>query len=326
MAVVATHLLAQRFGTLSGLVTTCVTNSFTPVANRLILVAVVNTRVESPDLPVLTGNGLTYALVASILYGASKYRLSLFRSMGAAPSPGSLTVTFPRGQYNCDVTVEQVATTKIGNNGADAVVQSASEITGGDIDGALTVDLIAFISSLNGTFGAFGSQGNGPTVGGGFTKLAGDGSSVQQTLPLGYMTEWKTSNDITVDAGSVTAGIAIELAGVASVSVGGTLTPTGALATVQVGTLFAVLSGAIQAKGALLTKILANMSGGLTPTGTLVAQGTIRTAAIGGGLTPSGAISTTIIQPNIPLSGLSKGSGSTAQDLLGAARSNIPER
>jgi hypothetical protein len=81
------------------------------------------------DIPTLAGNGLTWVQVATVLQG--QRRLTVFRALGAAPSAGAVTITFPTTNQTAVVwSIVQLSNTPItGANGADAVVQSDTGAT-----------------------------------------------------------------------------------------------------------------------------------------------------------------------------------------------------
>jgi len=138
------------------------TGVIAPTADALILVWVAYGRSDStvPSSPTLSGNGLTWVEVASVNYkasgdtpGAQRRRLTLFRSMGAGPAPGAVTITFSNDQTVCSWSIaEYVGVDTGGAQGSAAVVQSASN---SDKD----------VSSIAVTLAAFGDPLNRPAMG-----------------------------------------------------------------------------------------------------------------------------------------------------------------
>jgi hypothetical protein len=143
--------------------------------------------------------------------------------MGSSPSSGAITIDFA-GQTQTDViwSVEQCSgMDTTGTNGSGAVVQSAvNNVAGTFSTGTFTVTLAAFSDTNNGAYGVITCDntlnGSG-SVGSGFTQLVNT-----QALPSGgnlqtYLTEWKATNDTTVDASmpgdgaTSIGGIAIEI-------------------------------------------------------------------------------------------------------------------
>ena len=187
------------------------TASFTPDANQLVLVAVRNAKAAGLGDPPssLTGNGLTYVQVAEIDRGGD-FVLTVWRAMGAAPSAGALTISFPATQTSCMWSVvEFSAVDTSGSNGSGAVVQSLA--ASDDPVTSLLLTLASFASTDDVAYGAFGhSQNETTTVGSGFTALHNLSAAESNSL----LTEWK-ANDNTVDASWVTSkdayGIALEV-------------------------------------------------------------------------------------------------------------------
>ena len=222
MAVVGSNLTS---GGATGSITSQNTASITPSSNNLVLLRVYSrtgTSVE-PNAPTATGNGLTWVQVATIYYdtdSSSRKKITVLRALGASPSSGAVTIDFA-GQTQTDVgwVIDQFSGVDTsGTNGSGAIVQSATnkdEVSGG---GTLTVTLGAFSSVNNATYGAFSgdptNDGTHPTVGSGFTALY---AAYNATIGEEGVTEWKSSNDTSVDAtmssssGAKMGGIAIEI-------------------------------------------------------------------------------------------------------------------
>lgn len=177
------------------------TASISPGANRLILATVVNrTASGTPNQPTLTGNSLTWVAVNSVVYdtSGSQRRITVFRAMGASPTTGAITIDLAaQTNTTCMWAVDEATGVDTsGTNGSGAVVQSAVNSTASDT--SLTATLAAFASTDNATFGAAG-EGGGPvtlSVGSGFTQLS---NSVESEQELGRLTEWKSTNDTSVD-------------------------------------------------------------------------------------------------------------------------------
>src|SRR3990167_3958105 len=112
MAITATNRLAEGFNTdASSYVSTA---SITPGANSLMLVAVLNSKAALPDQASVSGCGLTWVQIDSILFSTialGTRRLSLFRAMGTSPSTGPLTVTFALSQTSCILVADALTRT-----------------------------------------------------------------------------------------------------------------------------------------------------------------------------------------------------------------------
>lgn len=205
--------------------TSYATASVTPTANRLVLVAVHSANQnETPGTPTLSGNGLTYVQVATVLFdtiAAPDGRLTLFRAMGAAPSAGAITISFTANQDGANWSVVECSGTDTGGtNGSAAVVQSATNRT--NSASSLTVTLAAFGSTDNATYGAFAIGATQALVQGtGFTEIHEVQSS--DTPARSTMTEWRNDNDTSVDGSwaslNTAAGIAIEIKAAAAATI-----------------------------------------------------------------------------------------------------------
>lgn len=202
MAVVGTNLVATG-GT--GSITSQASASYTPSANQLVL-CIVESRTAitvDPTQPTLTGNGLTWVVVATIVFddtSSSRKRITVFRSMGASPTTGAVTADFAaQTQTDVGIVVDQFSGVDTsGTNGSGAVVQSASAKDNTGTATSLTATLAAFGSANNATYGGagFGSVVNSAgSVGTGFTGL----SDLNTPTTNRVMTEWKATNDTTVD-------------------------------------------------------------------------------------------------------------------------------
>lgn len=199
MTVVATNLTANGSSTAG---TSFATASITPVSNNLILasISVRNGASVNPGNPTLSGNGLTWVLVASLLFdnsSSSRRSLFIYRALGASTT-GAITITTAETDTNLTWSVDQFSGVNTsGTNGSGAVVQTATGVqTTSPAVTSITATLASFGSAGNATFGAFGSgNGNAITVGSGFTQLGQNASAgAIQTV-----TEFVNSNDTTVD-------------------------------------------------------------------------------------------------------------------------------
>lgn len=201
------------------------TASVTPGSNKLELLSVSSrTNITAdPNQPTVTGNGLTWVAINSIVYdttSASRKRITLFRAMGASPSTGAITIDFG-GQAQTDVVWSLDEASGIdtgGTNGSAASVQSATAKDETGSATSLTVTLAAFADAGNATFGAICVDNNSAaSVGSGFTQLA-----VPTTTNQRLISEWKATNDTGVDASFGTSGliggVAIEIKAAAGVT------------------------------------------------------------------------------------------------------------
>ena len=182
------------------------TASVTPTANKLQLLSVYlrNGSSVNPTVSTVTGNGLTWVLAQSINFdtaSTSRRTLEIWRSMGASPSTGAITITPTETETGAIWSLEEVSGVDIsGTNGSGAIVQSATNKDEAPASGVITATLSAFGSSKNATFGVFANDVGSDTVtaGTGFSKLA-DVGSTDANISSRFTTEYKSSNDTSVD-------------------------------------------------------------------------------------------------------------------------------
>jgi hypothetical protein len=198
------------------------TASITPTANNLILISFVlrNGSSVNPTVSSVTGNSLTWVLVNSINYdssGTSRRTKFVYRALGSSPTSGAVTITAGETDSGAIWTVDQFSGVDTsGTNGSGAIVQSATNKDEAASSSTLTVTLSAFSSSANATFGVFASaDGNDTTTAGtGFSKI-GDVASTNANVAIRLTSEFKSTNDTSVDMTFLTAGqiggIAIEI-------------------------------------------------------------------------------------------------------------------
>lgn len=190
-----------------------ISSSITPAANQLVFVTI-NARngssnADPGDPTSVTGNGITYEKVASLLLG-TRIRLCLYRGMSASPSAGAVTATFTPATMGGGMVIDQSSADvdTSGSNGAGAIVQA---VTGSGSGTSGSVALAAFGAALNAAFGAFAHRAaEGTTPGAGFTELGDIVATVANTLATEYAegdfdpsASWATSTEW--------AGIAVEV-------------------------------------------------------------------------------------------------------------------
>lgn len=221
MAVAATNL-TSKFSD-NGSFTSIVTASISPSANNLILASVTSRRGDgaNPSVPSLSGNGLTWVQVATIIWdttSASRRTLTVFRAMGSSPSAGALTASWgAEVQTDICISVTQYSGVDTsGTNGSGAIVQSATNKDETGTATSLTITLGAFGSVNNATFGAL-ADGNGASetasAGTGFTMKGSAQCVVSDALSV--YDEFRSDNDTTVNftwtTGINAGGIACEI-------------------------------------------------------------------------------------------------------------------
>jgi len=216
MYITATHLTTNTSATDA---TSYNTASITPTARRLVLAAVYSRCTNPPASPSLSGNGLTWVVVATKVSADNLGRLTLYRALiTSTTSTGAVAISFGAvEQLRCGWSIAEFAGIDIGGaNGANAIVQSATAIA--DPGNSITTTLAAFASLNNATYGAMAQHSadvTNITEGSGFTMLGEDFNSGEQ---LAIASEFKATNDTGVDfttddstAGRYSLGIAVEI-------------------------------------------------------------------------------------------------------------------
>lgn len=218
------------------------TASVTPGSNKLMLLAVSSKTTSStdPNIPSISGNGLTWVQVGSSVVfdptSSSRRRITLFRALGASPSTGAITISFS-GQSQSTIlwTLDEVSGMDTsGTNGSGAIVQSNTNNSQATPITSFSVTLSAFADINNATYGCFAQDGSSQSIeGSGFTKY-GDANNSSDFLWL--MSEFKDSNDTSVDVtigggdwADTMGGIAVEIkaAAVTGTYVGSYIGPSG---------------------------------------------------------------------------------------------------
>ncbi len=200
------------------------TISVAPASNELLLLAVISAKSGGGEVPdSVTGNGLTWVQIATVL---NNKRVTLYRAMGASPSSGVLTITFPSEQTGCMWNLSEYGTDidTTGSNGSGATGSDANIVTNtADSVTALTVTLAAFSDAGNATFGAFGTPAQATfTEGTGFTLIAKKNQSAPGISNISeFRNDNDTSVDVTIDTTTDLAGIAVELFAASAAAVPG---------------------------------------------------------------------------------------------------------
>lgn len=214
-AVVATELTTAANGSQQ---ITYTTASITPGANRLILAWIFNSNNNPVGTPTLSGNGLTWVQVNTVTWNpvaSPDYRITLFRAMGAAPTAGSVSITFPVNQRAAAWSIiEFSGVDTSGTDGSGAVLQNATGSDDAAGPAGLTITLPSAIGSGNATAGGFGNNSNVPSIspGAGYTAF----SEVNTSNPnLDLRAEWRADGNTNVRATQTgahpIAGIAVEI-------------------------------------------------------------------------------------------------------------------
>lgn len=212
MAIVGTNLTS---GTDTSGGTTSTTASITPTANNLVLLAVTSRTniTANPNAPTVTGAGITWTQIATILYdstSASRKLLTVYQALGPSPVSAPIVMSFAlQAQTDVNWSVDQFS----GINTTTPIVQSATNKDESNTSNTLTVTLAAFGSPSNAAYGAIVADNiNGLTsIGGTFTQLSNPVSA-----NLDMVAEYKATSSTTVTATFATTamlgGVAIEIA------------------------------------------------------------------------------------------------------------------
>jgi hypothetical protein len=177
---------------------TYVSASFTPVADRLYLLAVAHAD-ASPEATVptiATTTGLAFTLMAAPAFNTISTninRLTLFRAMKPSGlSNGTYTVTFGDSSTGCAALLAEVTgVVTTGTNGADAVSGVTPVNTDAGANPSLTVGGSDRPYVNDGIFACFGSSlQTAPTAGSGYTPLSHPDYSNPDT---GLFAEWRNT-------------------------------------------------------------------------------------------------------------------------------------
>jgi hypothetical protein len=132
--IVANLLVAHDALDAAGNATFGLTTSYSPEASKTVILIVNglnNPTSPPPAVPVVTGNGLSWSLVASLPYfhaGVDRGGLFVFRGLSATPTIGTTRVQFSTLFLRMSITVIQFTNTDIGNLGANAIVGIPGEV------------------------------------------------------------------------------------------------------------------------------------------------------------------------------------------------------
>jgi len=200
------------------------TASVTPTANRVCLFLVGASGGTTPNVPTVTGASVTWTQVATVAINGF-VRLTVFRTYNTSPGTGALTIDFGgQNQDRCDWILDDFQNTKVtGGNGADAIVQSATN--SGASASSLAATLSAFANSANATYGGLVAQNatlRTITAGSGYTKTIEQDTSDFMALASQFRVDNDTTVDFTTSGTASHLGvIGIELANITPKASGG---------------------------------------------------------------------------------------------------------
>ena len=186
------------------------TASISPTSNALILPCIVMLDSTTPETPTVTGNGITYDLVAGINHdtGGQQASTFLFRGLDASPTTGVITITTVGAHEGAlwSVTEYQGVDTG-GSNGSAAVVQSVTNSGSIGSGSTLTVTLASFADAVNnitaGCFGMDEANTGGIGEGAGFTL---SGAVLNTTDDDSLLDEYQVGEDTSVTAVNDSSG------------------------------------------------------------------------------------------------------------------------
>lgn len=201
-------------------VASATTASITPGGNRLILVTVhayLSAGSVQPATPTVTGNGITYSLVASQdtdNSGTDRGTMFLFRGMASAPTAGGITIDFgattqTRIQWAVDQSGPDVDTS--GTNGSGAIIQSTG-VTLGAAGTSASVNFPSAMGAGNVGFSAWGHQvQEGKTPRAGWTELADVTTVSLASVETQYISGTDTAGSASWTTSSRAGGVIAEI-------------------------------------------------------------------------------------------------------------------
>lgn len=198
-------------------VATYASATFTPVANRLYLLAVLHTDTapEATIPTVATTTGLNFVFVGTSAFNtiaSNTHRLSLFRAMKASGlSAGTYTVTLADAGTGCAALLAEVTGVDTsGTDGANAITAFGSTSADASANPTATPNVAG--RPIDGMFACFGSSiQTAPTAGTGFTALSNpDYATPSAGLFAEYSTTTQASASCTL-ASSAWAAIPVNL-------------------------------------------------------------------------------------------------------------------
>lgn len=191
--------------------TTHVTGSISPTANRLVTMWVMPT-VATAAVPIITGCGLTWVNVATVSSG--NRRLSLFRAMGASPTPGAVSIDWNGVSVASCVwsIVEWAGVDTSGTDGSGAIVQFDTSLDAGGAATTLNMTLPGALEHANNVHACGIGLSTQATVtpDADFATIAQDNEAGNAAT---IETEWAV-NQLTCDptfAAAIAYGISVEI-------------------------------------------------------------------------------------------------------------------
>lgn len=194
------------------------TPSWTPVANRLYILAIATSGTFRTVSSFTDGTGLTWVLIATTGAFNTSYNISLYRAMkssglGAGTTQVTLSGSVSRGHI---VITEFQGVDTGGTDGSAAVVQSNTGIrtTSGT---TLSITLASGIGTGNATMGNIATNlavDTGIAPGSGYTELQDKHITTPASETQETETEWRSDGNTVVNwthTSSISGGVAVEI-------------------------------------------------------------------------------------------------------------------
>lgn len=159
--------------------TSIATSAVTPGSNRAVYAAVLGSSSAGDTTPTATGCGLTWVAEESVLVSASNNRrLTVFRAMGAAPTPGAITFSWgATSQLSFAWSVVECDDVETGGASAALATRQSVTATGtGVVTIAPTLAALEHANNLHLCFVGL-SIGTGITPDADFAELSDDGAA-----------------------------------------------------------------------------------------------------------------------------------------------------
>jgi hypothetical protein len=200
--------------------TTRTTASVTPTANRLILIAInayVSAGSVNPTITSVVGNGITYELVGTSqdvdTAGTDRTTMFVYRGMSAAPSAGTILITFGISVNSVTWSVVQsdANVDTSGTNGSGAIVASAGSVSASTVTTQPTSFSPAMTPGNSGYFACAIQNTDTQTARAGWTELHNVTTIVTAALETQYIAATDTAGSSTWTNLSRAGSIVVEV-------------------------------------------------------------------------------------------------------------------
>ncbi len=195
-------------GTDNATTTSYATASVAPTDGRMVYVGIGTMQVSGSEASAaspssLSGNSLTWTKVAEEVDTTVGLALSVWRALAASSTSGAITMTHGSNRAASAWSVVEVASADTGGtNGANSVVQSASNKDNTGAGTAISATLGAFSDAGNGALSFSFSLNAGAqaacTPGSGWTEL-NETAATEGPISYEIQAQWRADNDTTAD-------------------------------------------------------------------------------------------------------------------------------